>query len=89
MDTEPGIPGPNQYESGAHPFIVKVWLEETAEEAGLASWRGHITHVPSGRRQYFQDLDGIAAFVAPYLEQMEVKLGRVPAVGNGHERYEE
>ena len=56
-------------------FIIKIWLEETAEEAGRAAWRGHITHVPSGSRQYIQDLNGISAFVAPYLEAMGVKLG--------------
>ena len=56
-------------------FIIKIWLEETAEEAGRATWRGHITHVPSGQRQYIQDLDRISAFVAPYLEAMGVELG--------------
>ena len=61
-------------ESNTHSFIVKVWLEETAEEAGQATWRGHITHVPSGERRYLQDLDKIAAFIAPYLEEMGVKL---------------
>lgn len=60
-------------ESHTHSFIVKIWLEETAEEAGRATWRGHITHVPSGERRYLKDLDGIAAFVVPYLEGMGVK----------------
>jgi hypothetical protein len=58
-----------------HPFIVKVWLEETVEEAGRAVWRGHVTHVPSGERRYVKDLDDITAFIAPYLEEMGVKLG--------------
>jgi hypothetical protein len=62
-------------ESNTHSFIVKVWLEETAEEIGQATWRGHITHVPSGERRYLQDLDKIAAFIAPYLERMGVRLG--------------
>lgn len=53
-----------------HSFIVKIWLEETIEEAGRATWRGHITHVFSGKRRYLQDLDDIAAFVAPYLQGM-------------------
>jgi hypothetical protein len=61
-------------ESNTHSFIVKVWLEETAEEVGQATWRGHITHVPSGERRYLQDLGKIAAFIAPYLEEMGVKL---------------
>ena len=48
-----------------HSFIVKVWLEETVEEAGRAKWRGHITHVPGGERRYLQSLSGIATFVLP------------------------
>jgi hypothetical protein len=60
-------------EYAPHSFIVKVWLEETAEEAGRATWRGHITHVPSGERRYIQDLDQIRNFVALYLEEMGVR----------------
>ncbi len=55
-------------------FIVKIWLEETAEEANQAIWRGHITHVPSGERRYFQNLDEIVAFVTSYLERVGVKI---------------
>jgi hypothetical protein len=58
-----------------HPFIVKVWLEETTEQAGRVTWRGHVTHVSSGERRYLRDLDDIAAFIAPYLEKMGVRLG--------------
>lgn len=61
-------------EFNTHSFIVKIWLEETAEETGQATWRGHITHVPSGERRYVQDLDEITAFIAPYLEQMGVRV---------------
>lgn len=67
--------GIDLFEANTHPFIVKVWLEETAEEAGRATWRGHITHVPSGERGYLKDLDDILFFVATYLENMGVKLG--------------
>ena len=45
----------DQYEANTHPFVVKVWLEETAAEAGQATWRGYITHVPSGERRYLED----------------------------------
>jgi hypothetical protein len=62
------------YESTTHPFIVKIWLEELAQEAGHATWRGHITHVPSGKRRYIQDLGDIIAFITPYLRQMGVEL---------------
>jgi hypothetical protein len=62
-------------ESNTHSFIVKIWLEETVEEADRATWRGHITHVPSGERRYLKDLDGITAFITPYLAEMGVRLG--------------
>lgn len=58
------------FEEDSQSFIVKVWLEETAEEAGHATWRGHITHVPSGARRYFDTLDEMSLFVASYLEKM-------------------
>lgn len=61
--------------TGTHSFIVKIWMEETAHEAGRATWRGHITHVPDGQRQYVEDLDAVADFIAPYLEEMGVNLG--------------
>ena len=63
------------FESSTHSFIIKIWLEESAEEAGQARWRGHITHVPSGERRYLKNLDDIVAFIAPYLEGMGLKLG--------------
>jgi hypothetical protein len=59
-------------ETNTHSFIVKIWLEETAEEAGQAVWRGHITHVPSSKRRYFQDLENVPLFIAPYLQEMGV-----------------
>jgi hypothetical protein len=66
----------NRLELSPQSFIIKIWLEEAAEEAGRATWRGHITHVPSGERRYVQDLEKVTAFIAPYLEKMGVKLGR-------------
>ena len=62
------------YESHTHSFIVKIWLEETAKETDQVRWRGHIKHVQSGERRYLKDLDGIATFIAPYLEEMGVKV---------------
>ncbi len=61
------------FETNTHPFIVKIWLEETAEEAGRATWRCHITHVPSGERRYLKNLDDITAFITPYLERMGIR----------------
>jgi hypothetical protein len=65
----------DQMENTNHPFIVRIWIEETAGEAGQATWRGHITHVPTGKRHYVGKLDDIPDFIAPYLERMGVCVG--------------
>ena len=67
--------GSSGIEPSTNSFIVKIWVEETAEEGGVARWRGHITHVPSGQRRYFEDLDDLPLFMAQYLEKMNVHLG--------------
>lgn len=54
-------------------FVVKVWLEETVEEAGRATWRGHVTHVASGERRYLESLTGVGTFIRPYLERWGVQ----------------
>ena len=74
-------------ETTTQSFIVKVWLEATAEEAGGARWRGYITQVPSGERRYLKDLDDITAFIAPYLERMGVRLATRWRVGRCLERW--
>jgi hypothetical protein len=62
-------------EPDAHSFIVKVWVEDNAEAGGHGVWRGHITHIPSHERCYLKSLGEIDDFIAPYLEEMGVKLG--------------
>lgn len=62
-------------EPDTESFVVKVWLEETVEEAGRAKWRGHVTHVTSGERRYLESLSGIVDFIMPYLERWGVKFG--------------
>jgi len=60
-------------ESTTQSFIVKVWVEESADGASKGVWYGHITHVPSGKRHYLKNLDEIKDFIAPHLEEMGVK----------------
>jgi hypothetical protein len=60
-------------ESTTQSFIVKVWVEEIAEEPGQGVWHGHITHALSGERHYLKNLDEVRDFIAPYLEDMGVK----------------
>lgn len=53
-----------------HSFIVRIWLEESTTEAPQPSWRGSITHVLSGRRQFFVDLNMLPNLIRPYLEAL-------------------
>jgi hypothetical protein len=53
----------------SHAFVIRIWLEDIRPTAGAVLWRGHITHVPDHRRRYFQDLNYIASFIAPYLDR--------------------
>ncbi len=57
-------------EAHTHSFVIKIWLENAAAEAEQPLWRGHITHVPSGTRRYFQDLTVITEFMQPYLQKL-------------------
>jgi hypothetical protein len=61
----------------SHSFIVKVWLERTRSAVHGPAWRGRITHVPSGERQYVEELDAIALFIAPRLAALGVRLSPV------------
>ena len=61
-------------EFNTHSFIVKIWLEEPADDNRKGMWRGHITHVPGGERRYLKSLSEIVAFIVPYLVSMGVRL---------------
>jgi hypothetical protein len=65
----------DEIESDTQSFILKVWVEDHAEEASHRVWRGHITHVSSNKRRYLKNLSGIEDFISPYLEEMGVKFG--------------
>jgi hypothetical protein len=60
-------------ESRVHSFIVKIWLEEMGDEPGTFSYRGYITHVPSGERRYLKRLSDVRDFIENYLEKMGAK----------------
>lgn len=65
----------DEIESEVQSFIVRVWVEECAEEGSRGIWRGHITHVFTGRRLYLKNLDEIGDFIIPHLEAMGVNPG--------------
>jgi hypothetical protein len=69
------------YASSVHSFIVKLWIETESEEDTETTWRGHITHVPDGRRQYLKELDDAIEFMEPYLLKMGMEHKRRGPVG--------
>jgi hypothetical protein len=59
-----------------HSFVLKIWLEVTPTQIRRSSWRGHITHIPSGERRYVSNLFCILTFIMRYLKSMGIKFGR-------------
>lgn len=66
-------------------FVVKVWVEERDEGQKHTHWRGHITHVLSGNRCYFENISTATEFVLPYLEAIGVTLEQrdLPGISRG------
>lgn len=60
-------------ETGVNSFVIKIWLEDSADESGHPVWRGRITHVASGQHRFIVHLDEINSFIWPYLEKMGVR----------------
>jgi hypothetical protein len=61
------VPGNKSPEANTLSFIVKIWVEQLAEEGGKATWRGSVTHVGTGERQFIKNLDEISEKIKPYL----------------------
>lgn len=76
------------YEHNTCSFIVKVWVEPNNDLMEHVRWRGHVTQVFTGQRQYFEDLAPLVNFITLYLERMGAKAdqadrrGQVP-LGHG------
>jgi hypothetical protein len=67
-------------ETNIQSFIVKVWLGEFRGAPGRPTWRGYITHVPSGRRRYLKKLGDVTACMAPYINPRTVLLPGDPGL---------
>jgi len=61
-------------EPDTHSFILKVWLLRHEGARGGQNWRGHLTHVASNQRLYFESFLELNHLLTPYLEKMGVKL---------------
>ena len=75
--------------SELHSFVVRIWLEERASETGAATWRGHVTHIPSGRRQHFDDVREVQELIVPYLTGTNVQGDRPRRGPPGWQQHDE
>lgn len=61
------------YERTTCSFIVRIWTD--VEETPFPKvWRGSISHIPSGARYYFSEVDRLCEIVALHLYQMGVNV---------------
>ena len=61
------------FEDKNHSFTIRLWSEEKVSDVEQDAWRGHITHVMSGKRKYLQNLEDISIFIRPYLSNKGLK----------------
>ncbi len=43
-------------------FVARIWLEQG--EGSAPRWRGHVEHVQSGKKEYFDTLASLQGFLA-------------------------
>jgi len=55
-------------ESSLLSFVVRIWKEDSASGGEQSSWRGHITPVPSGERNYFKSIGEIPDLIVAHLK---------------------
>lgn len=55
----------------SHTFLIRIWIEETFDEAGRVAWRGHITHLPDEQRRYLGSLEDVAGFIREAVAGMD------------------
>jgi len=79
----PEITRSDLVEFSTHSFVIKIWLEVTPNETKKKSWRGHITHIPSGERRYVTSLFGILTFMIRYLKTMGIRFNRLWWIKDG------
>ena len=51
-------------------FLLRIWWEMRADPADPPLWRGRIEHVPSGRSEHFDGLDGLLGFIESWTGEL-------------------
>lgn len=59
-------------EQAIQSFVIKIRLSERTTPENEQHWYGYVTHVPSGKRQYFHHLDQVTEFMRPFMVQMGI-----------------
>jgi hypothetical protein len=49
-------------------FIVRLWKEELSSQETGTVWRGHVTRVPDGKRNYFKDIHELPDLMMAHLK---------------------
>jgi hypothetical protein len=52
-------------------FIVRLWQDGASSDGQKTDWRGHITAVSNGKRQYFTNVNEIPDLIMAYLKPHE------------------
>jgi hypothetical protein len=53
-------------------FVIKVWTDDPDLKCDQRTWRGRITHVPTGESRSITELGEITSFIGAYLKQMGI-----------------
>jgi hypothetical protein len=53
-------------------FVIKVWTDDPDSTCDQRTWRGRITHVPTGESRSITELGEITSFIGAYLKQMGI-----------------
>lgn len=56
-------------------FMIRFWLEDTAQNNKATPWHGQITHVSSGESRYIKDLHGLLDYAVHFLKSMGARIG--------------
>lgn len=70
--------GPGAYmlpiESSTQIFIIRIWLEEIADNDKPALWRGRLIHVPSGESQHFNNMQELIDLMREHLQAINIDI---------------
>jgi hypothetical protein len=67
----PEYPSESNGEVSLLSFIVRLWKEGDSSDEQKTDWRGHITAISNGKRQYFTNINEIPNLITTFLKPHE------------------